>query len=74
MLTPTRVRIAYAVAIGVDVFQWVLGPVGWAFADEILDVFAAGLLPTWTGCVALVVMLRRRQEPPPPAPGAVIDI
>jgi hypothetical protein len=32
------------------------------------------MLPTWTGCVALVLMLRRRQEPPPPAPGAVIDI
>jgi hypothetical protein len=99
VLTPARVRIAYAVAIGVDVCQWVLGPVGWAFADEILDVFAAGtiswaigfhplllpafaleflpiadLLPTWTGCVALVVMLRRRKEPQPPGPGDVIDV
>jgi hypothetical protein len=93
------VRFAYGVAIGVDVLQWVLGPVGWAFVDEILDVVAAGLisqaigfhplllpaflleflpiadlLPTWTGCVALVVMLRRRKEPPPPGPGDVIDV
>jgi hypothetical protein len=99
VLTRTRVRTAYAVAIAVDVCQWVLGPVGWAFADEILDVVAAGtiswaigfhllllpaflleflpiadLLPTWTGCVALVVMLRRRQEPPPPVPGDIIDV
>lgn len=99
MLTRTRVRLAYAVAIAVDVLQWVLGPVGWAFADEILDVVAAGtiswaigfhplllpaflleflpiadLLPTWTGCVALVVMLRRRKEPPAPGPGDVIDV
>jgi hypothetical protein len=37
----------------------------------------ADLLPTWTGCVALVVALRRRQgafEPPPPGPGPVIDV
>lgn len=95
----TRVRLAYAVAVTVDVCQWLLGPVGWAFADEILDVVAAVLiswaigfhplflpafalellpvadmLPTWTACVALVVMLRRRQEPPPPGPGPVIDV
>jgi hypothetical protein len=99
VLTRTRVWFAYAIAIAVDVCQWVLGPVGWAFADEILDVVAAVLisgaigfhplllpafaleflpvadmLPTWTGCVALVVMLRRRQEPPPPGPGQVIDV
>ena len=99
MLTRTRVRTAYAVAISVDVVQWVLGPVGWAFVDEILDVVAAALisraigfhplllpaflleflpiadlLPTWTGCVALVVMLRRRQERPPPVPGDIIDV
>jgi len=95
----TRVRLAYAAAISVDVCQWLLGPFGWAFADEILDVAAAlliswaigfhplllptfaleflpiaDMLPTWTACVALVVMLRRRQEPPPPGPGDVIDI
>ena len=79
--------------------QWLLGPVGWVLADEILDVVAAvliswaigfhplllpafaleflpvaDLLPTWTACVALVVMLRRKQEPPPPGPGPVIDV
>lgn len=44
-LTPGRVRSAYAVAMITDVLQFALGPVGWAFADEGLDVVAAGL--TW---------------------------
>jgi len=85
-----------------DALQLLLGPVGWTFADEALDVAAmiavvsligfhplflptfvlelfpvADLLPTWTGCVALVVALRRRQPPAPPPPpdrGPVIDV
>ena len=101
-LTPSRVRTAYAVAVTTDVLQFLLGPIGWAGADEVLDVAAtalvwrilgfhplllptfvvellpvADMLPTWTGCVALVVGLRRRQQPldpPPPGPGQVIDI
>jgi hypothetical protein len=42
-LVPTqhRVRLAYAVAISTDILQFALGPLGWAFADEILDVIAA---------------------------------
>jgi hypothetical protein len=81
-----RVRLAYAVAIATDLLQFALGPFGWAFADEILDIIAAAitwkllgfhplllptfileavpiadLLPTWTGCVALVVGLRRKE-------------
>ena len=101
VLTPSRVRAAYAVAVTTDVLQFLLGPIGWAGADEVLDVVATGLvwrvlgfhplllptfvvellpvadmLPTWTGCVALVVSTRRRQqlEPPPPGPGPVIDV
>ena len=101
-LTPTRVRLAYAVAVTTDVLQLLLGPFGWAFADELLDVTAmiltwrligfhplllptfaleflpvADMLPTWTGCVAIVVALRKRQQtrmPPPPAPGPIIDV
>jgi hypothetical protein len=99
-LTPARVRLAYAVAIATDLLQLLLGPFGWAFADEALDVAAmilisralgfhvmllptfaleflpfTDMLPTWTGCVALVVALRRRQElAMSPAPGPVIDI
>jgi len=100
-LTPTRVRSAYAVAVATDALQFLLGPVGWAFADEVLDVVAAvatwrllgfhplllptfiveflpvtDLLPTWTGCVAVVVALRKRQQAstPPPASGPVIDV
>ena len=34
------------------------------------------MLPTWTGCVALVVMTRKREQidAPPPGPGDVIDV
>jgi hypothetical protein len=101
VLTPSRVRLAYAVAVTTDVLQFILGPIGWAGADEILDVAATAaiwrvlgfhplllptflvellpvtdVLPTWTGCVALVIGLRRRQPigPPPPGPGSVIDV
>jgi hypothetical protein len=102
VLTPPRVRLAYAIAVATDVLQLLLGPFGWAFADEVLDVVAmaliwrligfhplllptfvlkflpvADMLPTWTGCVAIVVALRRRQQasmPPPPGPGTVIDV
>ena len=86
MLERNRVRLAYAVAIATDALQVALGPFGWPFADEILDIVAAAvtwkllgfhplllptfileavpvadLLPTWTGCVALVVSMRRKQ-------------
>jgi hypothetical protein len=39
-LTRTRILCAYAVAGATDTLQLVLGPFGWAFADEILDVIA----------------------------------
>jgi hypothetical protein len=42
------------------------------FVLELLPV--ADLLPTWTGCVALVILLRRKSDPPPPGPGDVIDV
>jgi hypothetical protein len=86
MLTQNRLRLAYGVAVATDALQFALGPFGWPFADEILDVIAAAatwkllgfhplllptfileaipvadLLPTWTGCVALVVSMRRKQ-------------
>jgi hypothetical protein len=100
-LTPSRVRLAYGVAVTTDALQFLLGPMGWAGVDEILDVAATALmwrvlgfhplllptfllellpvtdmLPTWTGCVALVIGLRRRQQigPPPPGQGPVIDV
>jgi hypothetical protein len=43
-LTPGRIRTAYVLAGTVDVLQLVLGPFGWAFADEALDVVAMALL------------------------------
>jgi len=101
-LTPNRVRLAYVIALTVDVLQLMLGSFGWAGADEILDVAAmtliwrvigfhplllptfvleflpiADMLPTWTGCVAMVVFLRKRQHLPyrqPPDSGLVIDV
>ena len=44
------------------------------FVVEFLPV--ADMLPTWTGCVALVVALRKRQQQSVPAPpqGTVIDV
>lgn len=45
LLTPSRVRAAYGVAIATDVLQFILGPLGWVGADELLDVIAAGV--TW---------------------------
>ena len=88
VLTRSRIRAAYAVAIATDVLQFGLGPFGWAFFDEILDVVAmiattrligfhplllptfivelapiVDMLPTWTGCVALVVATRKKEAP-----------
>lgn len=93
---------AFAIAIATDVLQFLLGPMGWAGADQVLDIAAmlltsrvlgfhplllptfvleflpvTDMLPTWTGCVAIVVALRKRQQPslpPPPDSGRIIDI
>jgi len=100
-LTPSNIRSAYAVAVAVDIAQFLLGPFGWVGVDEVLDAAAmlamtrllgfhplllptfvlefvpfTDMLPTWTGCVALVVALRKRQQPSIPAPpqGTVIDV
>jgi hypothetical protein len=45
VLTRQRIWAAYGVAVTVDVLQFALGPIGWAFADEILDV--AAMAATW---------------------------
>ena len=101
VLTKSRIRLAYAVAVTADALQLLLGPLGSLFVDQIIDLVAmcltwraigfhplllptfvveflpvADMLPTWTGCVALVVALRKRQQPavPPPANGPVIDV
>ncbi len=43
------------------------------FVVEFLPV--ADLLPSWTGCVAMVVAIRKRQQTTPPPPGGtVIDV
>ena len=86
-LTPVRIAVAFATAIAADLMSVVLGPLGWFWPDEIIDVFAAivttlaigfhplllptflievlpvvDMLPTWTACVAAVIVLRRRQQ------------
>ena len=33
VLTPKRVRLAYGIGVITDVLQFLLGPLGWAFAD-----------------------------------------
>ena len=44
------------------------------FVIEFLPI--TDFLPTWTGCVALVIHLRRKQQlgAPPPGAGPVIDV
>ena len=46
------------------------------FVVEFLPI--VDMIPTWTGCVGVVVALRRKQAPPPvvsrPPPSDVIDI
>ena len=99
-LTRARRRTAFGVAIATDALQLALGPLGWAGADELLDLVAAGvmwrvlgfhplllptflieflpvtdMLPTWTGCVALVTSSQTMvpDDPPPPTTGEVIE-
>ena len=40
VLTRNRIRLAYATAVAADAFQLLLGPIGWVFPDEIIDVIA----------------------------------
>jgi hypothetical protein len=102
LLSPRRVKFAYAIAVTVDLIQLLMGPAGWFFADEVLDIVAmvliwrligfhllllptfvleflpvADMLPTWTGCLAIVLAIRRGQQaaaPPPHDGGRSIDI
>ena len=42
-LQPWRIAAAFAVAVGVDAAQLLLGPLGWTLADEVLDLAAMAL-------------------------------
>jgi hypothetical protein len=42
-LTRTRIVLALAVAVAADGLQLLLGPIGWAFPDQVIDVAAFGL-------------------------------
>ena len=49
VLTRTRIRSAYAVGAITDLVQLILGPFGFAFADEVLDVAAMILVTRLIG-------------------------
>jgi hypothetical protein len=49
LLTRTRVRLAYAIAISADAVQVMLGPIGWTFADEVIDLVAMAALWSTVG-------------------------
>jgi hypothetical protein len=40
VLTRRRIWLAYGVAVATDLLQLLLGPFGWAFVDEGLDIIA----------------------------------
>ena len=100
-LTRRRIWLALAVAVVADGLQFLMGPVGWVFFDEVIDGIAMiatswllgfhllllptfavefipviDMLPTWTGCVALLITLRKREQAaqaPPPPPRTLIE-
>jgi hypothetical protein len=43
-LTRKRIWVAYGVAVFTDAVQVALGPLGWTFVDEILDLIAMGAI------------------------------
>jgi hypothetical protein len=45
-LTRTRIALALTVAVTADGLQFLLGPVGWAFPDQVIDLLAM-LLTAW---------------------------
>jgi hypothetical protein len=49
VLSRKRILFAFAVAVATDVVQFGLGPFGWAFADEGLDILAMILISNAIG-------------------------
>src|SRR5450755_1749329 len=45
-LTRTRITLALTAAVTADGLQFLLGPVGWAFPDQVIDLLAM-LLTAW---------------------------
>jgi hypothetical protein len=45
-LTRTRIILALAIAVFTDGLQFMLGPLGWAFIDDVIDVIAM-ILTSW---------------------------
>ena len=60
-LTRERIGLAYATAVATDALQLLLGPVGWAFADELLGPYATLMkesIGAVEGGLSLLVQLR----------------
>jgi hypothetical protein len=55
VLTKTRTRSAYAIAAITDAVQLMLGPFGWVFVDEVLDVVAMIVISRLIGFHALLL-------------------
>jgi hypothetical protein len=53
-LTRWRMGLALAVALTADGLQLLLGPIGWAFSDEVIDVVAMALT---SGLIGFHVLL-----------------
>jgi hypothetical protein len=49
VLTRRRIALAFVVAIIADAIQLLLGPLGWTFLDEVMDVVAMGLTTVLLG-------------------------
>lgn len=53
--------------IAAGAISWLIGFHPLLLPTFVLELFpVADMLPTWTGCVALVMLLRKRQMPPGP--------
>lgn len=48
-LTRWRVGLALAIALAADGVQLLLGPIGWAFADEIIDIVTMAAMSLLVG-------------------------
>ena len=59
-LTKQRIWFAFVVAVVTDTIQLLLGPLGWVFVDEFLDVLAVILT---SAALGFHILLREAAEP-----------
>ena len=49
VLSRGRIGFSLVVAIAADALQFALGPFGWAFADQLIDILAMGIISAAVG-------------------------